>query len=71
MAGVTEDTSASTASWSEPELDVGPPDAPDVHVRPRPSILARPSSQRLPPFTRWQLVGLAIAAALLAAAYAP
>ena len=71
MTGVTEETNESTSSSSEPELDVGPPEAPDIHVTPHPSILAGSSAEQLPAFTRWLLVGVAIAAAFLAAAYAP
>ena len=54
----------------EPEFEVGPPDAPDVHVTPHASTLTK-STQRLPVITLALLAIVAIGSVFFAAVYAP
>jgi len=60
---------ASELDLREPDLDVGPPDAPDIHVVHRPSLLDGVAAQPLPVGTRLLLVALAIVAVLVAVPY--
>ena len=66
---VAQSTAANNAR--EPEFDVGPPAAPDVHVTPHPSVLTKPSAERLPVITLALLAIVGIGSVFLAAVYAP